>query len=210
MTEIVSPSYFSREGRVHRGVHRAGNDGIALSALAPAVGFQEQSVEQVANELIEYGLLNRDAKSGNFAAVSGTPAPAVEPTDPAQRTYIAWPSGGGSARERAAANKPSVSPSAGALPSSTAGGPRYVGDAAVVGDLTVRRVLDAGAYLLTGGLLALFGGSESVWAVLLGLGLLGYGVKIAATRTSYWVNTAVYAVTIILVLGVGTVAFGGG
>jgi hypothetical protein len=84
----------------------------------------------------------------------------------------------------------------------THGGARFVGDAAPIGGIPLSRIFDAACYVITGIALFVMTGQTStpVWiTVLLGLAALGYGIKILATRSSYWVSSIVYAVTFIAV-----------
>lgn len=84
-------------------------------------------------------------------------------------------------------------------PSSTAapayGQAKLVGDATPFGGMPISRMLNGLCYIVTG--IALFvaagQGAPSAWiAVLIGLGALGYGLKILLTRSSYWITTVVY------------------
>lgn len=82
------------------------------------------------------------------------------------------------------------------------GGARFVGDAAPIGGIPLSRMFNAACYVVTGIALLVMSGQTStpVWVtVLLGVAALGYGIKILATRTSYWVSSAVYVVAFIAV-----------
>lgn len=72
---------------------------------------------------------------------------------------------------------------------------RFVGDAAPVAGIPISRMLNALCYIVTG--IALFivagQGVSSAWvAVLIGIGAIGYGLKILLTRSSYWITSIVY------------------
>lgn len=83
----------------------------------------------------------------------------------------------------------------------THGGARFVGDAEI-GGMPLSRILNALCYIVTGVALLVATGSSSTPAwmtVLLGLAGLGYGLKILATRSSYWVSSVVYLFPVIAI-----------
>jgi hypothetical protein len=80
------------------------------------------------------------------------------------------------------------------------GGARFLGDAAPVAALS--RFFNAACYIVTG--IAMFVGSGQVsgqaWIpILLGIAGVGYGLKILATRTSYWVSSVIYVLPVLAV-----------
>ena len=76
---------------------------------------------------------------------------------------------------------------------------RFVGDAAPIGGIPLSRLFNSICYVIAGIALLVMsqlpdfpsGGSMAL-AVVIGLGSIAYGAKIALTRTSYWVSSWVY------------------
>ena len=80
------------------------------------------------------------------------------------------------------------------------GGARFVGDAAPVAAMS--RFFNAGCYIVTGIAMFVVSGqvSDQAWmAILLGIAGVGYGVKILATRSSYWVSSVIYVLPVLAV-----------
>jgi len=80
------------------------------------------------------------------------------------------------------------------------GGARFVGDAAPVAAMS--RFFNAACYIVTG--IAMFvlsaQAADQAWfAIPLGIAGVGYGVKILATRTSYWVSSVIYVLPVLAV-----------
>jgi hypothetical protein len=91
-------------------------------------------------------------------------------------------------------------------------GHRYV-STAQIGDMSIRRLFDAACYLIAGIAFLVLPvvanedtasseGTNLGWIAFFGVGAILYGLKIALTRTSYWVSTLIYLVAVLSVGGV--------
>lgn len=88
-------------------------------------------------------------------------------------------------------------------------GPRFIGDAEL-GGVSLRRMFDAACYVVAGIAFIVIGAdTNTTWGVVLGVGVILYGAKIALTLSSYWVSTGIYVVAFLAVVATFGVLGGG-
>ena len=88
--------------------------------------------------------------------------------------------------------------------------PRYVSDAQIGENFTVRQVVDGLCWMIAGIAAVVFGTQpeySSVWVILIGIAAVIYGLRVLFAGGSYWVSNVVYLITILTVTAAFAAAF---
>jgi hypothetical protein len=132
---------------------------------------------------------------------SGQQAPAPPPTEHASRV-VTPPIRSASAAEQVSSSSPGLPTGFRTRHQDARPSHRFIGDAELGSYWTVRQIIDAICYVVSGIVLIVIAAQPegADWAALLGIGAILYGLRIVAMGGTYWVSYWIYVVTLFVIV----------